>query len=72
MIKTPLLDKVSFPKDLKRFSQEELKTVSKELKAKNERCGSRICQIEQWTDFLDNKILELVKALPVEMESRGQ
>ena len=32
MIKTPLLDKVSFPKDLKKFSQEELKTVSKELR----------------------------------------
>ena len=32
MIKTPLLDKVSFPKDLKKFSQDELKTVSKELR----------------------------------------
>ena len=32
MIKTPLLDKVSFPKDLKKFNQAELKTVSKELR----------------------------------------
>ena len=32
MIKTPLLDKVSFPKDLKKFNQEELKTLSKELR----------------------------------------
>ncbi|MDC3091488.1 1-deoxy-D-xylulose-5-phosphate synthase [Rickettsiales bacterium] len=32
MIKTPLLDKVSLPKDLKKFNQEELKSLSKELR----------------------------------------
>ena len=32
-LKTPLLDKVNFPKDLKKFNLEELKQLSSELRS---------------------------------------
>ena len=31
-LKTPLLDKINFPKDLKKFDQDQLKLISNELR----------------------------------------